>query len=72
MDLLTERKLVRVQAGWDVEFDLLENQCLKALPQNGGGCLEVGTLSCDSDMFKMSEITFTSWLAHILSTCGML
>ncbi len=28
---------MRVQAGWDVLFEVLENQFLKAL-QNGGGC----------------------------------
>ncbi len=34
----SEYKLVRVQAGWDVVFDVLENQFLKALHQNGGEC----------------------------------
>ncbi len=29
---------------------------------------QVGTLSCDSDTFKMSVMTSTSWLAHALRT----
>ncbi len=32
----TERKLMRVQAGWD--DDVLKNQFLKALHQNVGEC----------------------------------
>lgn len=31
-------KLVRVQAGWNVVFDVLENKLLKALHQYGGEC----------------------------------
>ncbi len=34
----SECKLVRVQADWDVVFDVLKNQFLKALHQNGGEC----------------------------------
>ncbi len=34
----SECKLVRVMAGLDVVFDVLENQFLKALHQNGGEC----------------------------------
>ncbi len=37
----SECKLVRVQAGWDVVFDVLENQFLKALHQNEGECHRV-------------------------------
>ncbi len=37
----SECKLLRVQAGWDVVFDVLENQFLKALHQNGGECHRV-------------------------------
>lgn len=31
-------KLVRVQAGWHVVFDVLEKQFLKALHQDGAEC----------------------------------
>ncbi len=34
----SECKLMRVQAGWDFVFDVLENQFLKALHQNVGEC----------------------------------
>lgn len=34
----SKSKLVRVQAGWDVVLDVLENQFLKALHQNGDEC----------------------------------
>ncbi len=37
----SEYKLVRVQASWDVVFDVLKNQFLKALHQNGGECHRV-------------------------------
>ncbi len=36
-----ECKLVWVPAGWDVVFDVLENQFFKALHQNGGECHRV-------------------------------
>ncbi len=29
---------------------------------------QVGTLSCDSEMLKISVMTVTSWLAQVLST----
>ncbi len=34
----SECKLMKVQAGWDVVLDVLKNQFLKALHQNGGEC----------------------------------
>ncbi len=40
----SECKLVRVQAGCDVVFDLLESQFLRALHQNGGECHRVAVV----------------------------
>ncbi len=34
----SECTLVRVQAGWDVVIDVVKNQFLKTLNQNGGEC----------------------------------
>lgn len=74
---------MRVKAVWDVIFDALENQFLKALHWNGGkchravvtetrhcrlfgyrgngGCVNMdGTVSCESDMLKISVLTLVS------------
>ncbi len=52
-------QLVRAKTDWDVVFDVLDNQFLKALHRNGGDfkgtetmvavLKQVGTLSCDSE-----------------------
>ncbi len=56
---------------------VLENQFLKALHQNGDEChcrlfryngRIKGTVSCDSEMLKVSVMTSTSWFAQVLST----